>query len=414
MHDLLWRTLLLENEGARLDFKQQQYQFVQAGESEKSELLKDLLAFANAWRTETAYILLGVGAGPAGERALLGLNPGDHVDDAIFQQFVNSKINRELTFSYRPYSSDGKTFGVFEIPVQERPFFSTRKYGRVAKHVVYFRRGSSTAKATPEQVAQMGRDDAGAKQADQPSLFVSFADLDNRERLGEEVGLQTRWHANHDPKGLPDMEDTPSSSMFGMFTPQIYNARSAFWRELADCVRDWRRFANVGLAIRNDSAVSANDVRVVLTAECEGVEIREGSDMPDYPESHFSHLDPSRFIPDRFLPATRPGLPTVDRQAGQWEVTIEVDRIRPQETLWVPEPILSSVDESRTVEIRCAVFAANLKEPASSSLRLVMKVEGLAALEIDELEEIHDRRTLGEARREGLIDDTDDNQDGDE
>jgi predicted HTH transcriptional regulator len=59
--DLNLLTILLkENESASLDFKRDQYRFVVASDNEKSELLKDVLAFVNSWRHANAYILIGV------------------------------------------------------------------------------------------------------------------------------------------------------------------------------------------------------------------------------------------------------------------------------------------------------------------------------------------------------------------
>jgi hypothetical protein len=50
MTEDLMERLLYENESAALDFKMDQYPFVGATDDEKGELLKDILAFANAWR----------------------------------------------------------------------------------------------------------------------------------------------------------------------------------------------------------------------------------------------------------------------------------------------------------------------------------------------------------------------------
>jgi predicted HTH transcriptional regulator len=53
-------ALLSEDEGTALDFKRDQYPFEDATDEQKSEFLKDILAFANAWRRSNAYILIGV------------------------------------------------------------------------------------------------------------------------------------------------------------------------------------------------------------------------------------------------------------------------------------------------------------------------------------------------------------------
>jgi hypothetical protein len=60
MTPALFEQLLHEEESESLDFKQGQYPFARASEEEKSEILKDILGFANAFRRADAYILLGV------------------------------------------------------------------------------------------------------------------------------------------------------------------------------------------------------------------------------------------------------------------------------------------------------------------------------------------------------------------
>ena len=46
----LFESLLFEEEGTTIDFKKEQYRFVKASDEEKSELLNDIMGFANAWR----------------------------------------------------------------------------------------------------------------------------------------------------------------------------------------------------------------------------------------------------------------------------------------------------------------------------------------------------------------------------
>ena len=50
--------LLYRGESESLDFKSEQYAFVGASEAKKAQLLKDILAFANAWRNDPAYMSL--------------------------------------------------------------------------------------------------------------------------------------------------------------------------------------------------------------------------------------------------------------------------------------------------------------------------------------------------------------------
>jgi hypothetical protein len=150
----LLNDLLHEEESATLDFKRGQYLFVRADDSTKSELLKDILAMANAWRRTDAYILIGVEDVRGGRSNPCGITT--HHDDATLQQFVNSKTNRPITFAYEAAAIDGHQVGIIRIDVQERPFFLTKDYGKLKAATVYVRRGSSTDVADPDEIHRMG------------------------------------------------------------------------------------------------------------------------------------------------------------------------------------------------------------------------------------------------------------------
>ncbi|URD50306.1 helix-turn-helix domain-containing protein [Chroococcidiopsis sp. CCNUC1] len=155
MDDILLEQLLNEDESSSLDFKRDQYPFANASNEEKSELLKDILAFTNAWRRTSAYILVGVDE-VRGERSrVVGVQ--HHLDDASLQQFVNSKTQHPIEFSYRAYPFEGRQIGIITIPMQKRPVFLKQNYGQLKKNIVYVRRGSSSRfEATIEEIASMG------------------------------------------------------------------------------------------------------------------------------------------------------------------------------------------------------------------------------------------------------------------
>lgn len=148
------QALLWENESTSLDFKKAQYPFAGASDDQKSEIIKDILAFANAFRRDDAFILLGVREVHGGRAEVVGVD--QHLSDASLQQMVNSKTNRTVEFSYHALELDGKPIGVIRVLRQRRPLFLTKAYGRLEASAVYLRRGSSTAKATPDEIAQMG------------------------------------------------------------------------------------------------------------------------------------------------------------------------------------------------------------------------------------------------------------------
>jgi hypothetical protein len=157
MNDALFESLLNEDESSYLDFKRDQYLFIGATDDEKGKLLKDILAFANAWRRTDAYILIGVEDVQGGRSKVVGIT--SHFDDAKIQQFVNSKTNRPITFSYLVFPFEGVQVGIIYIPIQERPIYLNSDFGKLKKLYkdrVYIRRGSSTDYASPDEISKMG------------------------------------------------------------------------------------------------------------------------------------------------------------------------------------------------------------------------------------------------------------------
>lgn len=147
MDSELLERLLNEDESATLDFKQAQYAFENSSDEQKSELLKDILAFAYAWRRTNAYVLIGVQEVQGGKSKVVGVT--DHLPHASLQEFVNKKTNRPITFSYQTMSIDAEQIGIIKIPLQRRPFYALKNFGKVKEQAVYIRRGSSTDIAKP-------------------------------------------------------------------------------------------------------------------------------------------------------------------------------------------------------------------------------------------------------------------------
>ena len=149
-----FERLLNQDESLTLDFKQNQYPFERADEADKGELIKDILAFVNTSRKDTAYILVGVKEVKGRRNEIVGVD--QFLDDARVQQFVNSKTQRPAVFSYQYICIGDRTVGVIEIPVQPQPIYLKKNFGKVVAEKVYLRRGSSTDVASPDEIAQMG------------------------------------------------------------------------------------------------------------------------------------------------------------------------------------------------------------------------------------------------------------------
>lgn len=150
----------LHGESNCVDYKRAQYAFLEAEDAKKSELLKDVLCFANAFRSVPAYILVGVDEDASGLGEICGINANDVIDDSRLQEFVNSKTNKPIPFlAYPCKMSSGVVLQVIEIGVciRDRPFHLKKDYGKLHYRDVWVRAGTSSHIATPEEVAAMGR-----------------------------------------------------------------------------------------------------------------------------------------------------------------------------------------------------------------------------------------------------------------
>ncbi len=170
----LFEQLLHQEEGTGLDFKRDQYAFKGVPKDVQSELLKDILAFANTLRRSSAYILIGVEEVKGGRSKVVGVQT--HLDDADLQQFVNSKTQPPVDFTYFPFRTEGVEVGIIEIPVQKRPIYPKRTFGKVMENIVYIRRGSSTMIATPDEIIQMGIESASLASGIVPQHVPESAD----------------------------------------------------------------------------------------------------------------------------------------------------------------------------------------------------------------------------------------------
>jgi predicted HTH transcriptional regulator len=101
-----------------------------SSEDKKSEIVKDVIAIANAHGTSDGYILYGVA--PTEDDPIKGITSS--LDDATIQQIVNSKIDRHIDFLYYDQEIDGRKIGVIKINKnQKRPFIVKRDFGVLKK-----------------------------------------------------------------------------------------------------------------------------------------------------------------------------------------------------------------------------------------------------------------------------------------
>lgn len=134
------KELLQLPESETVDFKREPHRL--DNDHYKSKLLKDIIAMANTPREESAYIVIGVKSYPDGTKKFFDVS--SHPDDSDLHPIMSkAKVEPQPTFLYQPLTVDGRSFGVIEIPIDEKgPFYATCDYGVLKAYRLYFRRGT--------------------------------------------------------------------------------------------------------------------------------------------------------------------------------------------------------------------------------------------------------------------------------
>jgi len=126
-----------ENEKTGLDFKAVIYKA-----DKFDDLLKDIMAMANAALEEDRYIVVGVKHQPSSERVFLGIE--EFMDDATYYQLVHSNIEPDVHFEYFHVEVAGKKIGVFRIfNCDNQPYLMKKDTKTLRRGDGFIRKGTS-------------------------------------------------------------------------------------------------------------------------------------------------------------------------------------------------------------------------------------------------------------------------------
>ena len=357
-----FERLLYEEESPTLDFKRDQYVFVKATDDDKSELLKDILGFANAWRRAVAYILVGVEDVRGGRSLVHGI--ATHLDDHSLQQFVNNLTNRPVVFHYEALGFEGKQVGIIRIEQQGRPIYLKRDFGKLSKEEVYVRRGSSTdptKPAKPEEIAQMGL----TSEPEDAQVSVEFAEVDRDNTLGTSISLDCEFCVMPPKKQIPAFR-------FSSLAP--IHANEEFWRQLADHEFSRRLWRHLRLQVQNTGRVVAKSVRTELRVEsAKRLRIRYPYELPEMPKKKWEiFLLPEKLQDMR--PVKRfPGSLSIEKNEERYLIEIECGDLQPGRRVW-SDPFVIASGESRTINFVGHIFAENLRQPKETTLSISINV----------------------------------------
>lgn len=387
MDSQLFEKLLHMAESECLDFKRDQYPFAGASDAEQSELLKDILAFANSWRTQSAYILIGVEQVHGGRGIVHGIS--NHLAEHSLQQFVNSRTQRQLLFKYEVFSFDGIQCGVIEIPCQERPIFLKKDFGKLKAKVVYVRRGSSTdmAGADPDEIARMGAEQVSRR--NQPCLDLNFAGIANgmigsplaNQSFGKKVEMKKELIQPLDGNIIQTLQDREEAF-----------ARSSGYRLVSDYYRDISLFiyfghlyAPLGMAIENDGGESAKDVRIQLYFPKSQCEVIHQGHYPKRPIYKWG---------GPFKGGLLVGGPYIRFESCDvhiretddcWVALAHFDKILPGTKVFTDGVFLVTAEKSCEINVLGTIFGENISSPPHFEMTLKLEV-GTRSMTIEEFE----------------------------
>ena len=379
MNGVLLESLLHQEEGPALDFKQDQYPFGKGSTPEiranlKSELVKDVLAMANASREVTAYILIGVEEIKGGRSRIVGVQ--DHLDDANLHQLINSKTQRPVEFSYFSLSYKGSDIDVIEIPVQDRFLYLTQDYGKLHENVVYIRDGSSTRTATPDEVIEMSTPKP-------PMLGLDWADLASE-------GVVHSPYTVHSLVFDPPLDEDafqpahpPAKNWHGIYLSDYSTSRPNpdYSKDLILYTVCKALFKPLGLWVHNKSGVTGKRIRF------EGsIAKSDGFAVVDY-QLKF----PKKYqnVPAPIVPLSLANFNGAKMELSDdekcWNIHVEFGDIRPDEQILTCDTLWFGSRKPKDVRLEGRLLGDNLPEPIKCELELRFEIE-CRPMSIDDVE----------------------------
>jgi hypothetical protein len=352
----LLETLLNMSESSVLDFKRAQYPFANADDNAKAEIVKDVLAFANAWKTADAHIVIGAEDGRGSRATVVGVT--EHIDDASLQQLVNSKTNVPVEFSYLAATVDAKPIAIIRIAsAQQRPVFLRRSFGRLAADTVYMRQGSSTAVAKPDEIARMGA--ANVATPPEPDLSLALGDPVAHSLHPDPITITPRiLVARPVPEFIARMQAEDGARSLRATMRQMRGEPSS--EQLAECRRNAALFTQLAFVLKNTGAVLLRDVRVEVAFPKRGGLTLRTEEPPPKPSLYgVSVLERISFAKSDMMVAERD---------DHVELTARLGKVQTGATVW-SDSFWIGGSEALAFDSTARVFSDDLSAPALIGFR---------------------------------------------
>ena len=265
-----------------------------------------------------------------------------------------------IGFSYQPYPFEGKQVGIIRIPLQEKPFFILKDFGKVKKGVVYIRRGSSTDEADPSEIAKMGI----AVVLDQPRpLFeLEFANLTGHSRLGRDITIVSTV-VRYDEKDVP-LLGYSQFSIEAMLNRHDEN----YFRNKARYIAKTELLSKVAFYIRNTGPVLASNVRMEISGTVDPeVLICDSWHYPEYPRKELYGLSPMSLYNQSNI-----GYSVHDKD---WTITVPFGHIQPKASASSDGSFYVGASKKKKLALSAVTYADNLSDPFTVPLSITIDVK---------------------------------------
>ena len=318
--------LIETSESKFLDFKKEQYQIkkkngAKPNVDKKSELLKDILAFTNTKRKRDAFIFIGV-TEKNGSREIVGIPEEDSLDDATFQEIINSKTSCNVEFLYHEFQIEKKLVGIIQIFSQQTfPIFSKNNYGNVRANIVYYRLGSSTTEYTPTELikryASLNESEIIVKFYD-PQSSESFTSFSTKKTYLECIlpnAYQAMLFANRE--GMNQM---------------LFSQNLKYYREYFEYEQQPKASQKISLYLKNNGKFLATNLHIEITIAAlnNNIILKDFDYEPIYPErnSLLRGID----IPKESLFSLKkdPHISIEDKHNNTWKISVNYSKLQAQ------------------------------------------------------------------------------------
>lgn len=372
----MYEELLYASESHILDFKREQYRFLNEIPQIKSELLKDVLAFANSWRNENAYILIGVEENKEGKATVLGIEID--LDDAQLQQFVNEKTQIPISFSYKTANLNEKKIGVIEITHKQRPVYLKKDYGKLKSNTVYIRRGSSTTEAKPDEIFAMGQKEK--EDLSVPDIKIFFSNNKEKQSLGTKVDLKAIDIDSSNYENMPDFlgrnisNDYGSSLLYGLdstsYLIETETPNKDYYKKLFMHYFVTMKLNRLTFCVSNSSQVLATGVIIsIVVPESEEYLLIKDKDIPKKISKYEPRI-PYILHHNNYRNNSVEEVKKIsfEKLSNEWIITINVGKVLPNSVVYIDEKVNIISKENHNFKISTTVYGDNIPLPIKQDL----------------------------------------------